>query len=59
MSDFDYADPKIAYNRKLYAKSPIERLRRINYDRKRRGAPLIASLDETKLRIPLIRQSRS
>lgn len=43
----------VVYNRALYAKSPRERLRRINYDRKRRGAPLINSLDETNLRIPL------
>lgn len=49
----DYRDPKIAYNRRLYAESERERLRRINYSRKRRGAPLIASLSETKLRIPL------
>ncbi|GGO96400.1 hypothetical protein [Stakelama pacifica] len=43
----------VAYNRALYQKSPRERLRRINYDRKRRGAPLLNSLDETRLRIPL------
>jgi len=48
----EYAE-QIAYNRGLYAKSPVERLRRINYARARRGAPLIASLDETVLRIPL------
>lgn len=48
----NHAD-EIAYNRALYAKSPRERLRRINYDRKRRGAPEIASLDETTLRIPV------
>lgn len=46
-------DDPVAYNRRLYAKSPRERLRRINYDRKRRGAPLIASLEETTLRLPL------
>ncbi len=46
-------DDPVAYNRELYAKSPRERLRRINYDRQRRGAPLIAALDETKLRLPL------
>jgi hypothetical protein len=48
----DYAE-EIEYNRELYRKSPRERLRRINYDRKRRGAPLITSLEEAKLRLPL------
>ena len=47
------ASEEVAYNRALYAKSPRERLRRINYDRARRGAPLISSLSETRLRIPL------
>lgn len=47
----DYAE-EVAYNRELYAKSPVERLRRINYDRKRRGAPLLASLEQSKLRVP-------
>ena len=46
-------DDPVAYNKRLYAASPRERLRRINYDRARRGAPLISSLSETKLRIPL------
>lgn len=44
---------EIAYNRALYAKSPKERLRRINYDRARRGSPLLASLDDARLRIPM------
>jgi hypothetical protein len=47
---------EVIYNRCLYAKSPRERLRRINYDRRRRGAPEIASLSETTLRIPLVPQ---
>ncbi len=46
-------DDPVAYNKQLYAKSPRERLRRINYTRARRGVPLIASLDETRLRKPL------
>ena len=46
-------DDPVAYNKALYAKSPRERLRRINYDRRRRGAPEIASLAETTLRIPV------
>lgn len=44
---------EVIYNRALYAKSPRERLRRINYARARRGAPLINDLSETKLRVPL------
>lgn len=44
---------EIAYNRGLYAKSARHRLARINHSRRRRGAPEIASLDETVLRIPL------
>ena len=51
MSD-EYAE-QIVYNKALYAKSPRERLRRINYSRVRRGSPPIASLDETVLHIPL------
>lgn len=51
----DYAE-EIAYNRALYQKSPRERLRRINYDRARRGAPLITSLSQARLRIPLERE---
>lgn len=43
----------IAYNRALYAKSPRERLRRINYARRRQGYPEVTSLDQCKLRIPL------
>lgn len=49
----DYAE-EVAYNRSLYAKSDRERLRRINYTRKREGRPLLASLEQsTKLRLPL------
>lgn len=43
----------VVYNRALYAKSERERLRRINHARRQRGAPEIASLAETTLRIPL------
>jgi hypothetical protein len=47
------ADDPVAYNRDIYARSSRERLRRINYSRRARGAPELASLSETKLRIPL------
>lgn len=47
-----YAE-EIAYNRALYAKSERERLRRINYDRAKRGKPLARSLDECALRRPM------
>jgi hypothetical protein len=41
------ADPELnAYNRALYAKSPAWRLKVINYQRRYRGSPPIASLDE-------------
>lgn len=46
-------DDPVTYNRELYAKSERERLRRINYSRRQRGAPEIASLSETTLRIPV------
>jgi hypothetical protein len=48
----EYAD-EIAYNRALYAASPRERLRRINYTRQRRGMPVLASLGDAKLRLPV------
>jgi hypothetical protein len=48
----------VLYNRALYAKSPRERLRRINYARRQRGAPEIASLADTQLRVPLSRDGR-
>lgn len=44
---------RIEYHRQLYRKSERERLYRINHARRQRGAPEIASLAETKLRIPL------
>jgi hypothetical protein len=46
-------DDPTAYNRALYAKSERERMRRINYSRRARGAPEIASLSETTLRRPM------
>lgn len=46
-------DDPVAYNRHLYGKSERERLRRINYSRVRRGRPVIASLSETTLRLPM------
>jgi len=45
-------DP-VAYNRDIYGRSERERLRRINYTRAARGAPLVASLAETRLRRPM------
>lgn len=44
---------EVAYNRALYAKSPRERLRRINYSRRQRGAPVLTDLAQSSLRIPL------
>lgn len=44
---------RIEYHRQLYRKSERERLYRINHSRRQRGAPEIASLAETTLRIPL------
>ena len=46
-------DDPVAYNRELYGKSPRERLRRINYARRRLGYPEAKSLAECKLRIPV------
>lgn len=46
-------DDPVAYNRELYAKSGRERLRRINYSRRRRGSAEIGSLAEAKLIIPV------
>ena len=46
-------DDPVAYNRELYAKSGRERLRRINYSRRQRGTPEIASLADVKLRLPV------
>jgi hypothetical protein len=46
-------DDPVAYNRALYARSARHRLARINHSRRRRGAPELASLDETTLRVPL------
>ena len=44
---------RVEYHRQLYRKSERERLYRINYTRRQRGMPEIASLDEARLRIPL------
>lgn len=44
---------EVIYARALYEKSARHRLARINHSRRRRGAPEIASLDETRLRIPV------
>lgn len=44
---------RVDYHRDLYRKSERHRLARINHSRRRRGAPEIASLAETKLRIPV------
>lgn len=44
---------RVEYHRQLYRRSERERLYRINHARRQRGAPEIASLAETKLRIPL------
>ena len=41
---------RTAYHRSLYHKSEAHRIARINHTRRRRGMPLIASLDEIKLR---------
>lgn len=41
---------RTAYHRCLYQKSDAHRLARINHTRRRRGMPLITSLDEVKLR---------
>jgi hypothetical protein len=42
-----------ADKRRRYRASPDERLKRINEARRFRGLPLVASLDECKLRLPL------
>lgn len=47
-------DP-VAYNRDLYGRSERERLRRINYERAKRGKPLAKSLAEVPLRRPMAR----
>lgn len=47
------SDPSSEYTRSLYARSPKFRLARINHSRKRQGRPLIASLDQIRLRIPV------
>lgn len=46
-------EARVAYHRSLYQRSAVHRLARINHARRQRGAPEIASLDETRLRIPL------
>lgn len=50
---------RIAYHRALYAKSATHRLARINHTRKRRGMPLVTSLDQLKLRCPLPQPANS
>lgn len=45
---------RAAYARDLYARSERQRLYRINASRFQRGAPLISSLSETKLRKPMV-----
>jgi hypothetical protein len=52
-------DDPVAYNRALYAKSPRERLRRINHSRRQRGSAEIASLADSKLVIPLSEDERA
>jgi len=47
---------RVAYHRSLYQRSERHRLARINHSRRQRGAPEIASLAETTLRIPLDRR---
>lgn len=44
---------RVAYNRDLYRRSPKARLYAINAARFQRGAPLLTSLAETTLRVPL------
>lgn len=46
-------EERVVYHRELYQRSPKHRLARINHARRRRGAPEIADLSETRLRIPL------
>lgn len=57
MRSTDYASlldyDKVAHNRDLYGRSDRERLRRINYTRAARGAPLVASLADVRLRRPM------
>jgi len=45
-------DP-VEYNRDIYGRSERERLRRINYTRAARGAPLVTSLADVRLRRPM------
>jgi len=47
------AQDPVEYNFDIYGRSERERLRRINYTRAARGAPLVTSLEDVQLRRPM------